>query len=229
MNFRDTHQRLIAHVNARMRNGEVTERALARHLGISQPHVNNVLRGRRKLSLEIADLVLNFFHCSLLDLYADCELKTNLYERVLPEARGQFVPIFKNPIGAGSEWTTAEKPGRYRTPCAVPAIPECLFFARLKMDTRMPAVLCDSDIALLDTSICARLEDCPSAIFALRRGPDTSLRWIRGGFRNLYIADEWSLDRPLEWERLAMREEQRLEFVKARVLWLGSEASLRRS
>lgn len=81
LTFRDTHNRLVAHLRARIRTGEFTERALARHLGISQPHVNNVLRGRRKLSPEIADDILKFLHCSVLDLYNDRELQASLSAR----------------------------------------------------------------------------------------------------------------------------------------------------
>lgn len=229
MDFRDIHQRLVAQVRARMRNGELTERALARHLGISQPHVNNVLRGRRKLSPEIADLILKFFHYSPLDLYAEFELRSNLLCRLLPDHRGPPVKIVKRPIGPGSEWIlTTDCHRQYRLPCPVRGIPECMLFARLASDKRMPALLCDCDIALIDTSISSRLADCPSAIFAVQNGRDTLLRWIRSGFHKLYIADEQTINRPFEWEILEMREEQRLQYVKGRVLWLGSEDALRR-
>jgi transcriptional regulator with XRE-family HTH domain len=228
--FRDTHERLVNQVRTRLRNGEVTERALARHLGISQPHVNNVLRGRRKLSPKIADLILNFFHCSLLDLYADGELRANLKERDLPPSRANMVEVLIRPIGPGKEWSVLpDVRSRYRTPCPAPAIPRCLVFVRLAQDNDMPALLCRCDIALLDTSVSARLADFPAGLFVVRRGKDTLLRWIRGGFRNLYIADEQTLNHPQEWEPLPMREDQRLQFIKGRVLWLGDEVSLQRA
>lgn len=229
MTFHDTRQRLVAQVRARLHNGELTERALARYLGISQPHVNNVLQGRRKLSPEVADLMLNFFHCSLLDLYAEFELRTNLHGRAVPDGAGHVADVLKRPVGPGNEWAGAIDGRRYRTPWTVASAPECLLFARLAPDRRMAASLCGSDIALLDTSISARLVDCPTAIYLVCRRPDTMLRWIRGGFRNLYVVDEGALNRPLEWERLAMRENQRLEYVKGRVLWIGAEQTLCRA
>jgi transcriptional regulator with XRE-family HTH domain len=228
--FRDTNERLVAQVRTRMHNGELTERALARHLGISQPHVNNVLRGRRKLSPEVADLILKFFHCSLLDLYADGELRTNLHGRTSPQGHGAGVEVLKRQIGPGKEWSVLpDAKCRYCTATEAGGIPQCMVFVRLAHDTHMPALLCECDIALLDTSISARLADCPAAIFVIQRGRDTLLRWIRGGFRNLYIADEQTLNHPQDWEPLAMREDQRLQFVKGRILWLGAEASLRRA
>lgn len=46
---------LILEVRRRIRSGEFSERALARKLGISQPHVHNVLAGIREVSVEMAD------------------------------------------------------------------------------------------------------------------------------------------------------------------------------
>lgn len=230
MNFHDTHERLVDQVRSRLQNGEITERALARHLGLSQPHVNNVLRGRRKFSPEVADLLLKFFHFSLLDLYADVELRTNLHQRLLGSPGGDMVSVLRYPLGPGNEWLPAiDRHIAYRLPCSPGRVLECTVFARLARDPRMAAMLYGCDMALLDLSISARSADCPSGVFALRHGGDTVLRWIRGGFRTLYIADEQNLDRPLEWKPLAMCEGQRLDFVKARVLWLGAEASLRRA
>jgi plasmid maintenance system antidote protein VapI len=60
--------RLIAHVQQRVHRGELTERGLARHTGISQPHLHNVLKGVRALSPPMADLLLRHLHITLLDL-----------------------------------------------------------------------------------------------------------------------------------------------------------------
>ena len=55
-------------LRARVRNGEVTERGLARLAGISQPHLHNMLKGVRALSAEKADLLLNRLELSVVDL-----------------------------------------------------------------------------------------------------------------------------------------------------------------
>lgn len=60
--------RLLDHLRLRVRNGERTERSLARLTGISQPHVHNVLKGIRALSPELADVVLTSLRLSALDL-----------------------------------------------------------------------------------------------------------------------------------------------------------------
>ena len=60
--------RLIFLVNLRIRNGEYTERGLARILGVSQPHIHNVLKEKRLLSIETSDRILRRLRMDLLDL-----------------------------------------------------------------------------------------------------------------------------------------------------------------
>src|SRR5436190_12960502 len=227
LTFRSAQQRLLAQLRTRLRNGELTERALARRLGISQSHINNVLRGRRNLSHELADSVLKFLHYSILDLHQELDVQSHLSERV-PAGAHVEIEVLKHRIGPGQNWSTIRDGGsRYRAPCALNGIPQCAVLGRLAPDHRMAGVLWGCDIALLDTSISARLTDSPMSVFMVQRGPEALLRWIRGGFRSLYLADEATLNYPVEWERLSIREDQRIEVVKGRALWLGSEAALR--
>lgn len=74
MNFRQQQRRLIAHLRELVRNGDATERSLARLTGVSQPHMHNVLKGKRLLSLEMADQVLAQLHLDLLDFIEPGEL-----------------------------------------------------------------------------------------------------------------------------------------------------------
>jgi transcriptional regulator with XRE-family HTH domain len=60
--------RLVAHIRERVRSGELTERGMARKTGISQPHIHNVLKGTRLLSLEMSDHILRELRIDLLDL-----------------------------------------------------------------------------------------------------------------------------------------------------------------
>jgi transcriptional regulator with XRE-family HTH domain len=68
MSFHLLQLRVIAHVQERVRRGDVTERGLARLTGISQPHLHNILKGVRALSPQMADLILRQLHINLLDL-----------------------------------------------------------------------------------------------------------------------------------------------------------------
>jgi transcriptional regulator with XRE-family HTH domain len=226
LTFRSAHDRLLAQLRTRLRNGELTERALARRLGVSQSHINNVLRGRRNLSHELADSILKFLHYSLLDLHHDLEVQSHLSERV-PAGALVEIEVLKYRIGPGQTWSTLRDGGsRYRAPCAMSGVSQCAVLGRLAPDHRMAGILFGCDMVLMDTSISARLADSPLSVFVVQRGPEALLRWVRGGFRSLYLADEGTLNCPVGWDRLPIREDQRLEVVKGRALWIGSEVAL---
>lgn len=68
LGFAEFGSRLIEFVASRIRNGDFTERGLARVLDVSQPQLHNVLKGARPLKPEFADVLLQYFQISLLDL-----------------------------------------------------------------------------------------------------------------------------------------------------------------
>ena len=68
INFQGLQSLLITHLRERVRSGEITERRLARVTGISQPHLHNVLKGKRLLSVEKSDQILMQLRLNLLDL-----------------------------------------------------------------------------------------------------------------------------------------------------------------
>ena len=74
MTFDDFQERLTAHLRGLVRSGEVTERGLARLTRVSQPHMHNVLKGKRTLSPETADKILLHLRLDLLDLLEPGEL-----------------------------------------------------------------------------------------------------------------------------------------------------------
>jgi transcriptional regulator with XRE-family HTH domain len=59
---------LIALLKTRINNGHFTERGLARILGISQPQLHNVIKGKRRLQIDLADRILDKFGLDVLDL-----------------------------------------------------------------------------------------------------------------------------------------------------------------
>ncbi len=68
IDFQGLQSLLITHLRERVRSGEITERRLARVTGISQPHLHNVLKGKRLLSVEKSDQILHQLRLNLLDL-----------------------------------------------------------------------------------------------------------------------------------------------------------------
>jgi antitoxin component HigA of HigAB toxin-antitoxin module len=74
VNFRELQRRLVAHLRRLVRSGDATERGLARLTGVSQPHMHNVLKGKRLLSLEMADQIVAQLDLDLLDFVEPGEL-----------------------------------------------------------------------------------------------------------------------------------------------------------
>jgi transcriptional regulator with XRE-family HTH domain len=68
MDFQELERRFVEHLKQRIRSGELTERRLARLTGISQPHVHNVLKGKRTFSMAMTDTILHVLRVDLLDL-----------------------------------------------------------------------------------------------------------------------------------------------------------------
>ncbi len=68
MDFQQLRERFVDNLRERVRSGQLTERGLARVTGISQPHIHNVLKGKRLLSPEMSDAVLRNLRMDLLDL-----------------------------------------------------------------------------------------------------------------------------------------------------------------
>ena len=66
--FKNLQSRLLAEVKYRVRGGSLTERGLARSIGISQPHMHNVLKGEKLLTPIVADKILFYLNLSLTDL-----------------------------------------------------------------------------------------------------------------------------------------------------------------
>ena len=91
--------RLITFINTRIRNGDFTERGLAKILGISQPQIHNVLKGARNLRPELADRLIRKFEMSVLDLLEAGELYQQMLsrgsvdvEKASPESIGSHLP-----------------------------------------------------------------------------------------------------------------------------------------
>jgi transcriptional regulator with XRE-family HTH domain len=74
MNFQELQRRFVDHLRERTRSGELTERGLARMTGVSQPHIHNVLKGKRYFSIETADAVLSELRLDLVDLLESTDL-----------------------------------------------------------------------------------------------------------------------------------------------------------
>jgi hypothetical protein len=231
LTYQDVQLRLLAYVRSQIRNGEFTERGFARLIGISQPHVHNVLKGVRNLSPKIFDQTLKYLHLSLLDLLTSEDLEAHLRGRRMPQRSAQ-VPFLNRPIGPGMPWPAGLNPRKsFPSPFSAHGPqaeePLNLVMVSLVADPAMRSTLGSSDVALLDTSPGRPPNLDPQGLFVVERGtgPDREavIRYIRPGAHRYYLATDATLDSPLDWEPLPVSAPGLVAAVKARVRWIGVE------
>lgn len=223
MNFLDAQLRLLTYVRDRIHNGELTERGFARLIGMSQPHVHNVLKGVRNLSIGTSDSILNIFHISILDLASLEDLEDHLKTRRPLEAAFE-VPFLDTPIGPGNPWPASIERRRHSpTPFPLGMMLPGLVMARLAADPQMSATLAGYDTALLDTSEKERSRASPEGLYAVERNGEVVLRYLRPGARRYYLVSDAELETPNRWESLSISRKELSRLIRARVLWLGRE------
>lgn len=224
MTFQDAQLKLLAYVLNQIRNGELTERGFARSVGISQPHVHNVLKGVRNLSPEFFDLALKYFHLDMLDLVPLPELDAHLRSRRTPQHSAE-VPFIDGPIGPGMPWPARLSP-RQKFPLPFPSTtaPPNLVMASLIVDPSMPSTAAH-DVALLDTAPTVPSKLDPQSLFVIElctdAGREAVLRYIRPGAQHYYLATDLTLDTPADWEPLTLSASELAAAIKARVRWIG--------
>jgi hypothetical protein len=223
LTFQDAQLRLLTYVRDRIHNGELTERGFARMIGMSQPHMHNVLKGVRNLSIGVSDSILNIFHMSILDLASLEDLEMNVKSR-RPVEPAFEVPYLDTPIGPGIPWPGRIDPRQhFPTPFPTGTILQGLVMARLAPDPQMALTLAGYDTTLLDTSERERVKPSPEGLYAVERNGEVVLRYLRPGARRYYLVTDAELASPDRWEQVSISRKDLSVLIKARVLWLGRE------
>lgn len=212
-------ERLLERVRAGVHNGEWTERGFARSVGISQAHVNKVLKGTRNLSPENTDLILNSLHCSVLDLYTEGEIALSLSRRPLRRPAAIETAV-TNCAGPGLAWNAAPPCGvSCAVPCSLFAKGRTLKVAYLGPDPEMSLGANGACYGALDTaSTCHAF--AADGIYAVDRLHDTVLRYVRRGRQCLYLVTDRNRDLPVAWE--VIRTEDRYGPIRGKLVWTGS-------
>src|SRR5271157_3991911 len=97
--FDSLYQRLLERLRFQIAAGSLTVRRLAKQIGISQPHMQNLISGKRALNVEMADRLLAFLEIPPLDLATGAELGAAL-ERVAPSPELiRYVPLLAGLVG----------------------------------------------------------------------------------------------------------------------------------
>lgn len=220
LTFEELRTRLIDDLRSRVRNGEVTERRLARVTGISQPHIHNLLKGVRILTPDLGDQILKSLHMSLSDFIDIPASRRNEMGESDAAIAGRYIDLLDGYIGPYHPWpsqissnarlkVTDPFARRIVNPVGVQAAE----------DVRMDGIFSKNDIAVLDQSLEARNEIDPDGLYLLKSGDHGLIRRCKMSSTALYVFSEDCRTRPSAWQRLPLSAIPIAQMVRARVLF----------
>lgn len=222
MLFADARSSLVEILRSRVRNGELTERGLARMVGVSQPHIHNVLKGARLLSPELSDQILTHLRISILDLIERERIRAHLNFETQPGGY-VYVPVLRGNLGPTCPWPTETGPSdRLPFPAAQLANIESPIAVRLAEDARMARTFSAGDIVLLDQSRRSRSYIDPVAVYVIKLGNTGVVRRIQLMGNILYLIPDDARESPAGWQRISVDGRQLSQYIRARAYFASS-------
>jgi hypothetical protein len=214
----DLHQRLIEVARQRVRAGQLTERGLARLCGLSQPHMHNVLKNIRALSMNSADRLMQALDLSLPDPLWQFPDGMDAGVRV--------VPVIRDPIGPGMDASLSIFQGNLPFPEGLVKYLVRPVAARLAPDLVLPKPLAANDLALLDQNPADRRQPSENHCWVVADGPGLRIRYVRLGGAMVYLANEPTVGDPRSWQSIPLAGREILDVVRARIVWIGRKMEL---
>ena len=217
LTFDDLAQRLVRDLGKLIHSGAVTERRLASMVGLSQPHLHNVVNGQRKLTATVADQIMDRLDWSLLDLVESAEAHALLSRRHASLAYGREIPLAHSGVGPGFCL-----PGRELGEISVPnswlARAETPAAVSVGDDPAMDSVIAEGDIVLMDRAPAARSIVYEDAIYVVNWNGESLVRWLRLAPRGLYLVSAGDWGEPALWPLLVLPASRRLHVVEAKII-----------
>jgi transcriptional regulator with XRE-family HTH domain len=213
VDFRLLQMRLVSHVRARVRNGEISERSLARFTGISQPHIHNVLKGARLLSAEMADQMMGRLHIDLSDLI-DAGEEGGMFRPEPPSCGDcRAVALLDGWIGREYPYPRTAGPDRYPFAAADVERLELPVAARLAPDPLRTPIFAGRCVVLLDCSESARLGGDEESYYALDLAGGGTIGFVRRTGRHFHL---W-VRHAVSWQCTPLPQGDPLDVIQGRV------------
>jgi plasmid maintenance system antidote protein VapI len=223
LSFSLLQDRLLAHIRLRLFNGELTERRLARMIGVSQPHIHNVLKGVRSLTPEVADLLLSGLGLSVLDLLETREAGALIEDRQFSGDRAPMAPVTPTPLGPGYPFPRLSEAVEWqRLPSWLWERHRRLALAPLAPDPASPLPPAHR-LALICFDEDARLGAGPAQPVVLRWQGAALVRRVRRQDGTLIVVEQQDLLAPQESTTIHLADLSPAAFVRAVVVWSGAD------
>ncbi len=222
--FATLHRRMLSHVRDRLANGELTERGLARMVGVSQPHIHNVLKGVRVLTSDVGDLLIGALEVSLLELAESEELGAVLEgrrggdgaSRLVRMARGRISPHERFPdVTEAEDW--AKAPAEIISRLGRPVV------TGFTPDAEVAAVFGKASHVLLDLDDRARLRLREGCWYAMRWGGAGYVRQLRRESGALVVLGQRAWQSSPLPDRIPLGDLPALAVIRGLVEWYGPD------
>ncbi len=198
-----------------VQGGEISERALARRAGLSQPHLHNVLKGVRAPSPAAADQLMRALDVSVPQLLW---LSPHIAVSGIRE-----VPLIRNPIGPGSEASFSDFGGYLPFPAPLVAASDDPVAAHLGADLALPPELRAGDLVLLDRNAARRILPEPGSCWVVADSAGLRVRYVRRNGGALETGGVPNREGVRVWRTVSLHGRDILEIVRARIVWVGRE------
>jgi hypothetical protein len=215
MQMGELYERIVEAARQRVRSGAMTERGLARLCGVSQPHMHNVLKSFRSLSLESADRLLHALDLNIPALLFSLDGRSDVSI--------QIVPTLRSRIGAGAGAALTAFRGFMPFPSSQTASLVEPVVGQLGPDLVLPRALQPNDYVLLDQNPRLRRNPGGGGYWVIAENGVLHARYLRLGGTCVYIADEATLRDPPKWAMISLERSDILEIVRARIVWIGRD------
>ncbi len=224
MLFIELQEALLAHVRRKVRNGEMTERALAKQVGVSQPHMHNVLKTHRSITPQLSDRMLHILRLTVLDLMEESHVKEHLKKIVPGTDHYSHVPVLEGLLGPDHPWPSRLKPNdSLPVPTSTLRSIAHPVIVKFAADSRMSPTFGSGDTALLNQSRRARTEIDSEAYYVVRRGYSGMVRKARLSGRHLFLIAEDCLASPGGWEKIDLHSWTLEHIIRAKVIFLTGD------
>jgi hypothetical protein len=210
---------LTERLRTRVANGEISERRLARLTQLSQPHIHNVLKGKKALSLQACDRIMVRLGMTVYDLVsfpdgicAQCPQRKFTVE----------VPLLQGRLGPGLPLPRVPDPLQsFPFRASFIATLEGAVLVRLAEDPSMGDIFRPNDLVLLDQSRHRRQQLESGGYYVINRRGEGIVRrlWTGPGKGELLVGDQTGIVETIRvWPASG---EHLLDLVRARVVWAG--------
>jgi transcriptional regulator with XRE-family HTH domain len=220
----DLCNRLLHDLRVGVSSGSLTVRRLAREIGVSQPHMQNIMSGKRSLTIQMADRLLQHQQRSVLALASATELGEALRLATTNSLTIRYIPVLPGRLGPSDPFPElkGESGWRHLPPHAVAHVVRPVF-AELGSDAELAREFPGATFALLDLSSQVRSRISQHSWYAIQWSGGGWIRRLRLEQGRLQILGQEGLRPMLGPARIELGSSGVEEHVRALVIWMGHD------